>query len=198
MKIVVLSEGKTETVCKRKFKEFVDEIAKKEGKPLVGLSTKQFKGPITEKELKARVKMSLNDSDTVAVIALTDVYPKYKSAGEAKETLRKWVGGEPRFHPHAAQFDFEAWLIPYWDDICKRLGRKKQVPGREPEKINLMKPPSKHLEELYRTANRHYDKANDAHTILRDKDLTIAAGRCPELKSFLNTILRCAELPELP
>jgi hypothetical protein len=114
--------------------------------------------------------------------------------------LRKAVGDEPRFHAHAAQFDFEAWLLPYWDDICRRLKVKKQKPGTNPEEVNRLKPPSKHLSELYRLAKptRSYDKARDGKAILRDKDLTVAASQCPELKSLLNTLLDCAGLDRLP
>jgi hypothetical protein len=52
-----------------------------------------------------------------AVIALTDVYTgsrpsEFKDADDAKPTMSQWVGKEPRCHPHAAQFEFEAWQQP--------------------------------------------------------------------------------------
>jgi hypothetical protein len=39
------------------------------------------------------------------------------------------------------------------------------------------------------TCRDDYSKVRDAARILRGKDLTIAAAKCPELKAFLNTIL---------
>jgi hypothetical protein len=54
------------------------------------------------------------------VIALTDVYTgtqphEFQNAEDAKKKMRQWVGDEPRFHPHAAQYDFEAWLLLYFE-----------------------------------------------------------------------------------
>jgi hypothetical protein len=57
-----------------------------------------------------------------AVIALTDIYTgtrDFEDAADAKSKMRQWVGPNPLFHPHAAQYDFEAWLLPYWTDIQK-------------------------------------------------------------------------------
>ena len=74
-------------------------------------------------------------------------------------------GDDNRFRPHAAQHDFEAWLLPYWSEIRKLAGSKKKT----------------------------YIKPRDAGRILRNKDLTISAQACPELKTFLNTILSVCE-----
>ncbi len=60
------------------------------------------------------------NSPSDAVIALTDVYTgtaDFKDAADAKQKMRAWVGPEQRFYPHAAQHDFEAWLLPFWSDI---------------------------------------------------------------------------------
>lgn len=35
---------------------------------------------------------------------------KGRLAADAKQKMREWVGTEPRFFPHAACHDFEAWL----------------------------------------------------------------------------------------
>ncbi|WP_367399804.1 DUF4276 family protein [Nevskia soli] len=52
-------------------------------------------------------------------------------------------------------------------------------------------PPSYYLKEIFEIGNCRdsYSKARDANRILRNKDLAVAAAQCPELKSFLNTIL---------
>ncbi|MCP4699339.1 MAG: DUF4276 family protein, partial [Gammaproteobacteria bacterium] len=65
-----------------------------------------------------------------------------------------WVGKEPRFHPHAAQYDFEAWLLPYWTTIQRLAGHNKTAPGGVPEAVNHNKPPAYHIKEIFRIGNR--------------------------------------------
>jgi len=51
-----------------------------------------------------------------AVIALTDVYTgtgDFRDAEDAKTKMWEWVGENTKFFPHAAQYEFEAWLIPF-------------------------------------------------------------------------------------
>src|SRR5437879_992942 len=64
--------------------------------------------------------LSIGKTPSDAVIALTDVYTgtgDFVDAADAKAKMRQWVGDNNRFYPHVAQYDFEAWLLPYWDDI---------------------------------------------------------------------------------
>lgn len=199
MIIVLLVEGATETALKNKLKSFLDERAEVEGKPKTALRTKEIMS-LNPRRLRRRVYLELRDSKVTSVVGLIDVYPDFASADEAKKSLRKAVGDEPRFYAHAAQYDVEAWLLPYWDIICQRLGVRKAKPGIYPEQVNLERPPSKHLNELYRTAKppRKYIKPIEMATILRDQDLTVAANQCPELKSLLNTLLYLADLTQLP
>lgn len=129
-----------------------------------------------------------------AVIALTDVYTgtnDFADAADAKKKMQTWVGHNNRFYPHAAQHDFEAWLLPFWSDIQKIAGHKQAPPHGSPEAVNHNKPPSFHIREIFRigTCRDDYSKVRDAARILRGKDLTVAAQQCPELKAFLNTIL---------
>jgi hypothetical protein len=128
------------------------------------------------------------------VIALTDVYTgtnDFTDADDARKKMRAWVGKNEKFYPHAAQHDFEAWLLPYWSEIQKLAGHNKGAPPGPPEGVNHGRPPSVHIREIFRigTAKRDYSKAREATRILRGKDLTVAANKCPELKAFLNTIL---------
>ncbi len=129
-----------------------------------------------------------------AVIALTDVYTgtnDFKDAAEAKRKMREWVGSNDKFYPHAAQHDFEAWLLPFWSDIQMLAGHNGKAPAGRPEAVNHNKPPSYHIREIFRigTCKGDYSKPRDANRILTGKDLTVAADQCPELKAFLNTIL---------
>ena len=119
-------------------------------------------------------------------------------AADAKAKMRHWVGPELRFHPHVAQYDFEAWLLPYWDDIKKIAGHNKNAPPGPPETVNHNHPPSYRIREIFRvgTCRDDYSKPRDANRILRGKDLGVAAAQCPELKAFLNTILTlCGAAP---
>jgi hypothetical protein len=153
-------------------------------------------------KLKRQVELLLKTND--AVIALTDVYtgthpPDFVSADDAKAKMSAWVGPDPRFHPHVAQYEFEAWLLPYWPTIQTLARSNRTVPALNPESVNHQKPPSKHLEDVFRTgqSKRSYEKTRDAVKILRNQDLAISAAACPELKAFLNTILTLSGAPPL-
>lgn len=128
-----------------------------------------------------------------AVVALTDVYTgnsDFSDARDAKAKMREWVGREPRFHPHAAQHDFEAWLIPYWTEIQELSGSTRAKPAGNPELLNHNRPPAQRLSEVFHAGKkRSYSKTRDAARILRGKDLAIAAAECAELKALLNTLL---------
>jgi hypothetical protein len=133
-----------------------------------------------------------------AVIALTDVYTgsrDFEDAADAKRKMRQWVGPNDRFFAHAAQYEFEAWLLPYWDQI-RRLARSDVgAPAGRPESVNHNRPPSHRIRDAFEAgkSGRSYSKTRDAGRILRDNDLTIAARACAELKGFLNTILKLCD-----
>lgn len=129
-----------------------------------------------------------------AVIALTDVYTGTKDfvdAADAKAKMWNWVGANELFHPHVAQHDFEAWLLPFWSDIQELAGHNRVAPPGPPESVNHDRPPSYYVQEVFRIGRCRddYSKPRDANRILRNKDLAVAAAKCPELKAFLNTIV---------
>lgn len=141
--------------------------------------------------------------DADYVIALTDVYTgtnDFIDAEDAKAKMRHWVGDESRFYPHAAQHDFEAWLLPYWPAIQKMAGHDKHAPQGKPETVNHGKPPSVYIQEIFRAgkAGRSYIKERDGMAILRDSDLMTAINACPELKAFINTILTICNTATIP
>jgi hypothetical protein len=204
MKIVILVEGKTEKVFKPyliKFLEF----------HLHGVMPKLdfhiYDGRIpTKDKLKRIVVNHLSGREPADhVIALTDVYtgtnpPEFLNATDAKEKMRSWVGMENRFHPHVAQYDFEAWLLPYWLTIQKLAKHNKAAPSGEPETVNHNRPPSYHIADIFRLGKCRdsYIKPRDAKRILNENDLSIAVTRCPELKSFINTILEICSVATIP
>lgn len=129
-----------------------------------------------------------------AVIALTDVYTgtgDFRDAEDAKRSMRDWVGEDARFFPHAARYEFEAWLLPFWDTIQRLAGHNMAAPGGSPEAVNQIRPPSARIRDIFRVGRRrYYVKPRDADRILRDNDLSVAVAACPELRSLLNTILQ--------
>jgi hypothetical protein len=148
-----------------------------------------------EEKLKRVVEYSLRGRQAAdAVIALTDVYTgtdDFLDAADAKRKMQMWVGENPSFYPHAAQYDFEAWLLPYWIEVQSLAGHRRNAPAGAPESVNHNRPPSYHVREIFRigSCRDDYSKTRDANRILQGKDLAIAAAACPELKAFLNTIL---------
>ena len=194
LKITILVEGKTERAFKPHLLEFLkNRLAGR----MPNLDFYKCDGRIyKEAKLRRAVDALLRNgpAPSDAVIALTDVYTgtgDFIDAADAKQKMRSWVGPNDKFYPHAAQHDFEAWLLPFWSDIQLLAGHKKSVPPGPPEAVNHNQPPSHHIREIFRigTCRDDYSKSRDATRILRDKDLTVAANQCPELKSFLNTIL---------
>lgn len=193
MKITILVEGKTERAFKPHLLNFLS--SRLEGQmPHLDMFT--FDGRIPTKEKLRRVVenslASLRPSN--AVIALTDIYTgtdDFQDAEDAKHKMRKWVGANRHFYPHVAQHDFEAWLLPYWSDIQTLAGHNMNAPKGLPESVNHKCPPSWHIREIFRVGKCRddYSKPRDANRILRNKNLAIAADKCPELKAFLNTII---------
>lgn len=197
MRIVIMVEGKTERALMAAVRRFLEP--RLQGR-MPKLDPRPYHGRIPRGErLKGDVLRHLKDRKTPAdaVIALTDVYtgsspPEFEDAEDAKRQLRLWVGEEPRFHPHAAQFEFEAWLLPFWDDLRKLAGHNLAEPGPDPERVNHANPPSRRIEDMFRrgSTGRAYVKERDAAKVLSGRDLGLSAQRCPQLREFLNTLLR--------
>jgi hypothetical protein len=137
------------------------------------------------------------------VIALTDVYTgteDFEDAHDARSKMKSWVGAESRFHPHAAQHDFEAWLLPFWPTIQKLARHNKAAPSGQPESVNHNKPPAHRIREIFELGKCRdsYQKPRDAKRILKDNNLIDSAVRCPELKALLNTILSACGGEQIP
>jgi hypothetical protein len=193
LKITVLVEGKTERAFKPHLLNFLksrlaERMPNVDFFPCDGRIYKEGKLRRTVENLLRNGK---RPSD--AVIALTDVYTgthDFVDAADAKRKMQEWVGNNPNFHPHVAQHDFEAWLLPFWSDIQVLAGHNRRAPPGPPESVNHSKPPSHHIREIFSIGSRRdYVKSRDAARILLGKDLTVAASQCPELKAFLNRIL---------
>ena|SRR6266446_1310886 len=196
VRIVILVEGGTEKAFFPVLRQF---LATRLAGRMPNLDPLPCDGRIPKgSELCRRVTNLLRGKEAAdAVIALSDVYTgsgDFENASDAKLKMQDWVGNEPRFYPHVALYDFEAWLLPYWPAIQELAGSNRAVPAIHPETVNHAHPPARVLEEVFRTGTRakRYVKPRDALRILRNKDLAVAAQCCPELKSFLDTILTLA------
>jgi hypothetical protein len=200
VRIAILVEGKTEKAFKPYLQAFLktrlaDNMPKLDFVPYDGRIP-------TGKKLQRVVQMLLNGRKRTAdaVIALTDVYtgstpPDFPTAADAKRLMREWVGSEARFYPHVALHDFEAWLLPYWKKIQKLTGSNRTKPGANPERVNHTNPPASRLNEVFRSGSKTegYVKTRDCGRILKDEDLMVAVNTCPELKAFVNTILKLCD-----
>jgi hypothetical protein len=194
MKIAVLIEGQTERAFLPHLRRFLEtrltgRMPRLDPVPYDGRIPK---GPRLKRTVEYLLQSGGPPAD--AVIALTDVYTgtgEFRDAQDAKNIMRDWVGLNTRFYPHAAQYEFEAWLLPYWDSIRRLAGHNMGAPGGAPEAVDLTRPPSVRIKEIFRAGSRgrDYIKPRDADRILRENDLLVAAHACSELRAFLNTIL---------
>mgnify|MGYP003596802725 CR=1 FL=1 len=204
VKIAIIVEGKTEEAFIPHLREFLKNH-------LTGRMPKldplPYNGRIPKEDRLKRVVESLFQRKNAAdhVIALTDVYtganpPDFLDAADAKAKMRQWVGDELRFHPHAAQYDFEAWLLPYWSTIQKVAGHNKLAPLGQPETVNHNNPPAYRIKEIFEIGKYRdsYVKTRDAGKILSQNDLLVAINACDELKAFVNTILKVSGGVEIP
>ncbi|MEH1783043.1 MAG: DUF4276 family protein [Nostoc sp.] len=202
MRIAILVEGATETAFKPILENFLKSRLQQ---TMPELKFIRYDGRIPKKEkLKRSVENLLTGRDAFnAVIALTDVYTgtnDFQDAADAKIKMTDWVGNNPNFYPHTAQYDFEAWLLPYWSTIQKLAGHNKSVPGDLPEQVNHNKPPSYHIKEIFEIGKckNSYSKIRDVKRILKNQDLIVSVNQCPELKAFINTILSLCEVNLIP
>jgi hypothetical protein len=193
VRIAVIVEGDTEKAFEKTLRTYLNQSLL--GRmPKLKFISEDGRIPTRDKLKRDVERLLARDHD--AVIALTDVYtgsrpPEIVSAQDAKQKMRQWVGPEPRFYPHAAQYEFEAWLLPYWSRIQRLSGSDRNPPAEHPESVNHNRPPATHLSNVFRAGSkkRAYSKTRDGAAILRDQDLAVSAARCPELQALLDTIL---------
>lgn len=195
MKISILIEGRTEKAFKPLLNEFLRGYLAGSMPSLDFVP--QDGGLPTNDKLKRVVENLLSGKrPTDAVIGLTDVYtghqpPLFVDATDAKQKLLTWVGNNPKFYPHTALHDFEAWLIPYWTKIQKLAKSNRARPGVNPETVNHSNPPAYRIKEIFEIGGckKSYSKTIDGPRILRGENLLTSINECSEFKSFVNRII---------
>jgi hypothetical protein len=191
MRITIICEGKTEKAFEECLRGF---LRTRLAGNMPALKFDMHHGAIpTKRKLKKVVETLLTTGrkPSDAVIALTDVYPAFVDATDAKRSMREWVGSESRFYPHVALHDFEAWLLPYWDRIQQLAGRQSAPFGVNPEAVNHNNPPAHRLARLFEAGRCRdsYKKPRDAKRILSCADLMVSINACHELRAFVNSII---------
>lgn len=201
MKITILVEGKTEMAFKPHLRAFLQ--SKLQGR-MPRLDMFPYDGRIPKDDKLKRIVerlLTTGSPSSDSVIALTDVYTgsdDFLDAADAKAKMSGWVGPNDRFHPHAAQHDFEAWLLPYWGDIQQIAGHNRNPPSGPPESVNHTHPPSYHIKGDFsdRQSSGKLLKTKGRKPNFAGQDLAVAASQCPELKAFLNTVINlCGGTP---
>jgi Domain of unknown function (DUF4276) len=195
MKITLIVEGKTEKAFLPYLRKFLQNHLSEK---MPRLDVFPCTGRIPTGGKLARIVQNLLTGRNRAdhVIALTDVYtgsqpPEFNDAQDAKNKMRQWVPNNPQFHAHAAQYDFEAWLLPYWPTIQRLARHNRAAPGHNPESINHTNPPAHRIKAVFEAGQCRdsYVKPRDAGRILHENDLSVAIDQCTELKALVNTIL---------
>lgn len=192
MRIAILVEGATEMAFRDKLREFLQSRLEQK---MPRLDFKPQHGGIPKEGKLNRIVENLLDNDGYdAVIALTDVYTgkqDFQDANDAQDKMRRWVDQNPKFYPHTALHDFEAWLLPYWKTIQRLAKHNRSAPRGLPETVNHQRPPSYWIKEIFSSGTRgkDYNKVIDGVAILKNNDLMIAIQACPELKAFVNRII---------
>lgn len=199
MRIVLLVEGKTELAFKEVLINFLR--SRLYGR-MPNLNFRKYDGRIPTGE-KLRRTISNYSEEFDAVIVLTDVYTgtnEFTDAADAKNKMMEWVGKNEKFYPHVAQHDFEAWLLPFWSAIQKLAQHNQKAPSGAPETVNHSNPPAHRIKAIFEAGKCRdsYVKPRDAKRVLKDKDILISANQCPELKAFLNTILKLCDGELIP
>ena len=144
MKIAILVEGATEVAFREKLRDFLQPRLEQQ-MPRLKFIPQDGRIPKEEKLRRVVENLLTGNNPYDFVIALTDVYTgtnDFRDAADAKAKMTKWVGNNPKFYPHTASHDFEAWLLPYWKTIQKLARRSHSAPSGCPETVNHHKPPS--------------------------------------------------------
>jgi len=203
MKFVLFVEGHTERKCLQMFlKGWLDPRISQP----VRMKVVRFNGwQDLAKDASRRAQMYLEGpdcDDIIGVVALLDLYgPTFYPHNAATvrdrvEWARSHLEGQlcnPRFRFFLAVHETEAWLLS--DPLLFPSAVRRAFPARveHPEEVNCREPPSKLLDRLYRSKlGSGYKKLTHGRDLFSRLNPQTAYGKCPELKSMLDTMLELA------
>lgn len=146
------------------------------------------------KQIAKRVRLAVETDGVDAVFALVDFHPDTRPLEELKAEMGRHVDKDHRgrFHPHVAVHDLEAWILADHGPLQRRL--HTALKGWDsPESVDMLKPPKRHINELFLSHIRHaYKETIDAPKLLGQADTNLIARKCPHFKAFRDDLLSVA------
>ena len=95
---------------------------------------------------------------------------------------------------HVIVHEVETWILADEQVIAQRLKIKNIPIWQQPENVDDMKPPSKVLEELFRTRSllkKRYNKFKDGVDLLQKIDWQKVYVKCPAFKQLVDDLRNC-------
>lgn len=92
---------------------------------------------------------------------------------------------------HTIVHEVETWILADEQAIAQRLKIKNIPTWQQPENVNDMKPPSKVLQELFRTRSllkKRYNKYKDGVDMLKKVDWQKVYTKCPTFKQLVDDL----------
>ena len=204
MRFELLTEGKTE---KKAVREFLHRAVNARLTGHVGVSMTRFEGNgeyLRKAARKAQMFLSARDADEiVAVIGLLDLYglPEQWQLGTTSDERRREVKskieeevGHPRFRQFFAVHETEAWALSDPGVFPAGVRSRLQALSRNPEGVNLSKPPARRLNDAYlQELNRGYRKVVDGQGLFSRLDPQSVVEKCPCFAAMIEEMVRLAE-----
>ena len=210
MKIRIYCEGKTEQGLKELLTPIREELQVKGLGVIIG----SYHGNTKLLKKIGRATKEAISEGCPAVFCITDLYNVHIAfTKELRNALgnRNWLSMEVseqvdwlkthittqcvskeyhnKFYPHIAVHDIEALMFADQDKIKHRL--KVVSIGRfpSPECIDHNNPPTKQLNELFRThLKRKYKKTTDGINLLRSIDFALVYDKCTYFAAFVDDL----------
>jgi hypothetical protein len=170
----------------------------------VGIKAVKFQGVGNYlDDLAQKVALYLDEGRANFVVGLVDLYgiparrinlSQYVNVKEKIEAARVYMRNlvpqqyRDRFRQHFAVHEVEAWLLAYPEEWPVEV--RAQITKRRPEQVNFNEPPAKFLKRIL----GRYKKTTIAMNLFPKVDPQVAIDKCPYLKSFMDDLLRVAQI----
>ncbi len=197
-RIVVLCEGDTEELAVR---HFVARQLQVEGLASVALHRVNLRGRLQDIGIKTR--LFLEEQQVAAVFTLIDLYGmdrvqhRSTDALDVKiERVRKWLRAQvdrnplPRFFPHLAVHETEAWILAEGSALARRLNDPGIRPDPDAELKDFQKPPCDRINELFlsRKHGDRYQKIRDGRPLFATMQFEPVYRSCGYFRRFYDDL----------